>query len=166
MTEQQNLIIRPLDGQHKRAAFTCGTPSLDQYIQKQAGQDIKRRVSRVFIASTQQLPNEIVGYYTLSSMSIELSHLPPEITKKLPRYPVPAALIGRLAVSQNAQGQGVGKMLLVDAIKRTMAVSQDIAIYSMVVDSIDQNAQAFYEKFGFTQLNTSSNRLFLPLQTI
>ena len=158
MTEQQKLIIRPLDGQHDKASFSCGTPSLDQYIQKQASQDERRRISRVFIASKEVEPNKIVGYYTLSTMSIELSHLPPEITKKLPRHPVPAALLGRLAVSKEAQGQGVGKMLLVDAIKRTMAVSQDIAIYSMVVDAIDQNAQAFYERFGFTQLTTNKNR--------
>jgi len=166
MTDQEKLIIRPLDGQHDKAAFSCGTQSLDHYIQKQASQDERRRISRVFIASTELAPNKIVGYYTLSTLSIELNHLPPEQANKLPRHPVPAALIGRLAVRKEVQGTGVGKMLLVDAIKRTLAISSEIAIYSLVVDAIDENAQKFYEKYGFIRLNTPNNRLFLTLQNI
>ena len=79
---------------------------------------------------------------------------------------MPAALIGRLAVSNVAQGQGVGKMLLTDAIKRTLAVSDQIAIYAMVVDAINDNAKRFYEQFGFTGLSDDSPRLFLPLKSI
>jgi len=79
---------------------------------------------------------------------------------------VPAALIGRLAVSSAAQGQGVGKMLLADAIKRTLAVSDQIAIYAMVVDAINDSAKGFYKQFGFTHLSDDSPRLFLPLKSI
>jgi predicted GNAT family N-acyltransferase len=108
----------------------------------------------------------VIGYYTLSTLSIELNQLPEKLARKLPKHPVPAALIGRLAVSNAAQGQGAGKMLLADAIKRTLAVSDQIAIYAMVVAAINDNVKEFYEQFGFTRLGDDSPRLFLPLKSI
>ena len=166
MTDYFNVVIRPLDSDHHRSEFHSGAASLDAYIKKQARQDVKRRVSRVFVATRVDQPNSILGYYTLSTLSIELSQLPQALVRKLPRYPVPAALLGRLAVNQVSQGHGVGKMLLIDAIKRTLAVSDEIAIYAMVVDAIDERAQHFYEQFGFSLLSSEKHRLFLPLKSI
>ena len=166
MTDYSNLVIEPLNGSHDRPGFHCGETSLDDYIRKQARQDVKRRVSRVFVATQAGHPSTILGYYTLSTLSLELSQLPRNLARKLPRHPVPAALLGRLAVSQSAQGCGVGKMLLADAIKRTLAVSDEIAIYAMVVDAIDEGAQRFYKQFGFASLSIESRRLFLPLKSL
>ena len=166
MTDYSDLVIQPLDSRHNRREFHCGVDSLDNYIHKQARQDVKRRISRVFIATAVEQANSIVGYYTLSTLSVEFAHLPQTFARKLPRYPVPAALIGRLAVNQVAQTHGVGKMLLVDAIKRTLAISNEIAIYAMVVDAIDERAQLFYEQFGFLPLSLKNQRLFLPLKSI
>jgi len=161
-----NLIIEPLNSEHNRSAFECGIPSLDNYIKKQAKQDVKRRISRVFVASGSENPQEIIAYYTLSSLSIELNKLPEKYIKNLPRVAIPAALIGRLAVSLKAQKCGVGKMLLVDAIKRTLAVSNEIAIYAMVVDAINEEAAGFYKQFGFLKLKSNECRLFLPLKAL
>ncbi len=166
MTEYQHLVIAPLNPGHDRTGFQCGVAALDRYLKKQAKQDSKRRISRTFVATKPDNQNLVIGYYTLSSLSIELSQLPEKLVRKLPKHPLPAALIGRLAVSRDAQGQGVGKMLLADAIKRTLAVSEQIAIYALVVDAIDDNAIGFYEQFGFTRLSDQSPRLFLPLKTI
>ncbi len=166
MTDYQNLVITPLNPAHDRTGFRCGVEALDRYLKKQAKQDSKRRISRVFVATKPDNPNSVIGYYTLSTLSIELNQLPDKLARKLPRHQVPAALIGRLAVSNAAQGQGVGKMLLADAIKRTLAVSDQIAIYAMVVDAIDDNAKGFYEQFGFIRLSDESPRLFLPLKSI
>ena len=91
------------------------------------------------IATKPDNPQVVIGYYTLSTLSIELNRLPEKLTHKLPKHPVPAALIGRQAISNAAQGQGVGKLLLADAIKRTLAVSDQIAINTMVVDAIHAN---------------------------
>jgi GNAT superfamily N-acetyltransferase len=91
--------------------------------------------------------------------------LPEALARKLPHYPVPAALLGRLAVNKANQGQGLGSMLLADAIKRTLSVSEDITIYAMVVDSIDKRAQRFYEQFGFSSLSSGSRRLYLQLKS-
>ncbi|MDJ0912352.1 MAG: GNAT family N-acetyltransferase [Desulfobacterales bacterium] len=166
MTEYRNLVIAPLNPSHDRAGFQCGNEALDRYLKKQAKQDIKRRISRVFIATKSDNQKLVIGYYTLSTLSIELNQLPEKLARKLPKHPVPAALIGRLAVSNSAQGQGIGKMLLADAIKRTLAVSEQIAIYALVVDAIDDNAKGFYERFGFLRLSDDSPRLFLPLKSI
>ena len=166
MTDFQNLIIAPLNPAHDRSGFQCGVEALDRYLKIQAGQDIKRRISRVFVATQPDNPRAAIGYYTLSTLSIELNQLPEKLAQTLPKHPVPAALIGRLAVSDIAQGQGVGKMLLTDAIKRTLAVSDQIAIYAMVVDAINENAKKFYEQFGFIRLSDDSPRLFLPLKSI
>jgi GNAT superfamily N-acetyltransferase len=165
MTNLRNLVIVPLNAAHNRAGFHGNVEALDQYIQKHAGQDVRRRINRVFVAVLPANSEEMTGYYTLSSLSIGLEHLPQKLTRKLPKHPVPAALIGRLAVSHNAQGWGIGKMLLVDAIKRTLSVSDQIAIYAMVVDAINDNARGFYEQFGFIRLSDNSSRLFLPLKS-
>ena len=107
-----------------------------------------------------------MGYYTLSTLSIELDQLPEEAKRKLPRHPIPGALIGRLAVSKHAQGHGIGRILLANAIKRTLAVSQEIAIYAMVVDAIDKQATSFYRQYGFSTLGSHEHRLYLPLKSL
>lgn len=165
MRHLRDLVIAPLNTDYDRASFHCNVDALDNYIHKQAGQDIKRSISRVFVAEQPGNSKEVMGYYSLSTLSIELNQLPENLARKLPRHPIPAALIGRLAVSKSAQGYGIGKMLLIDAIKRTLSVSEQIAIYAMVVDAIDDNAKGFYEQYGFTCLNDSSARLFLPLKS-
>jgi len=166
MTDYKNLVIEPLSNIHNRTDFQCGNEQLNDFIKKQAKQNIKRRISRVFVAVEPVQTSNIIGYYTLSTLSIELNHLPEPLARKLPKHPIPAALLGRLAVCQKSQGYGVGKMLLVDAIKRTLAISDEIAIYAMVVDAINKDAQQFYQQFGFHQLSTENQRLFLPLKSI
>lgn len=166
MTDYSNLVIEVLNQGHDRSNFQCGEVSLDRYIRKQAGQDVKRGISRVFVATEAEHPDTIVGYYTLSSLSIELNQLPESLARKLPKHPVPAALLGRLAVRLEAHGHGVGKMLLADALKRTLAVANEIAIYAMVVEALDERVKSFYQQFGFTPFSTKSRRLFLPLKAI
>lgn len=166
MSAAPELVIEPLNRSHNRRDFNCGVEPLNHYLKRQAGQDVKRRVSRVFIARPEEDKAKILGFYTLSAIAIDLSALPTEIAAKLPKQPVPAALIGRLAVASSAQDAGIGKMLLANAIKRTLAVSDDIAIYAMVVDAINEHAESFYEKYGFTVLTRAGRRLFLPLRCL
>ncbi len=166
MTGSERFVINSLSPAQDRAGFHSGVESLDRYLKKQAKQDIKRRISRVFVATRIKNPRKVVGYYTLSSLSIELHQLPEDLLRKLPRHPVPAALIGRLAVRQSDQGQGVGKMLLADAFKRTLSISDQIAIYAMVVDVINDEVNGFYKQFGFIPLRDNRLRLFMPLKPI
>ena len=89
MTDFRNMVIEPLNATHDRVAFHCNVEALDRYINNQAGQDIKRRISRIFIAALPNNPKEIMGYYSLSTLSIELSQLPEKLVRKLPKHPIP-----------------------------------------------------------------------------
>ncbi len=108
----------------------------------------------------------ILGFYTLSALSIDLASLPDELSRKLPRHPIPCALIGRLAVDRSAHGRGLGSMLLADAVKRTVAAGETVAIHALVVDAANEHAKRFYKKFGFAPLTEAPMRLFLPLGRI
>jgi len=140
---------------------------LDRYLKEQASQDVKKRVAVPYVLLSED--NRIVGYYTLSSDNIQAGDLPDKWIKKLklPRYPViGATLVGRLARDLAFRGQGIGELLLVDALKRSLAMSKQIASAAVVVDAKDDKAHAFYEEFGFISFPETVKRLFLPMQTI
>lgn len=162
--DEPPLVIEPLGPQHDRAAFSCGEPALDSYLQRQASQDVRRRVAQVFVA-VGNAPGTVAGYYSLSAASFEKDELPPALAKRLPHYPVPAAVLGRLAIDQAQQGRGLGETLLLDAIRRIVRASTTIAVYAMVVDAKNERAQAFYERYGFRTFASTPRRLFLPLET-
>ncbi len=165
MTETAPVVIEPLGSHHDRAAFSCGVNALDRYLREQASQDERRNVARVFVAVGDE-PHVVAGYYTLSSLSIDVGDLPAGTAKKLPRYPqLPAALIGRLAVTISYQGKRLGEMLLVDALKRIIEHGDTVACYAVVVDAIDERAASFYEKYGFQRFPSRPKRLFLPIAT-
>ena len=150
-------------GAHDREGFRCGEEALDRYLQAQASQDVRRRVSNCFVA-VEVATNEIAAYYTLSAASIPLTDLPPNETKRLPRYPtLPAVRIGRLAVDVRFQGRGLGSALLIDAAQR--ALRGDAAAFAILVDAKNDGAVAFYERYGFRALTGQPRTLFLPLGT-
>ena len=165
MTESDTLVIEPLQKHHDRAAFSCGLPELDRYLARQAGQDVRRRIARAFVCTTKD-SETVLGFYTLSALAVDLDNLPQELSRKLPRHPVPCALIGRLAVDRSVRGHGLGRMLLVDAIKRTKRASDIIGIHAIVVDAKNKTAKQFYEGFGFVPMQQIPMRLFLPLGPI
>ncbi len=160
-----SIDIQSLSKAHDRTEFTCGTMELDQYLKIQASQDVKRRISRVFVAIT-EASNKVLGFYTLSSLSVEAESLPATLAKKLPRYPLPAALIGRLAIDRDWQGKGLGKSLLVDALSRMVAASRLVAIHCAIVDAKDDGIARYYEAFGFKRFESQPLRLYLPLATV
>lgn len=159
-------ISEPLNSKHKKSNFSCGKEILDNYIQKQANQDIKRKLSVCFVIKETET-DLIKGYYTLSNNSIPLELVPNEIRNKLlGSYKViPTILIGRLAIDKKFQGQGIGKLILVDALKRSYEISKTIGSFAVVVDPIDQDAEKFYKKYEFIKL-PDSKKMFLPMKTI
>jgi len=163
--EEPHFVIEPLGARHDRAAFSCGNQQLDSYLQRQAGQDMKKRAAVPFVITPDH--NTIAGFYTLSQYAMDLGELPEEISKKMPRYPmVSATLFGRLAVSERFRGQRLGERLLMDALHRALQSSKQIASAAVVVDAKDDQAAAFYRKYGFMDLPKIERRLFLPMGTI
>lgn len=128
-------------------------------------QDVRRRVARVFVACENDSAS-INGFYTLSAASFEKELLTPDEAKRLPHYPIPAILIGRLAVDLNSRGQGLGESLLMDAFIRVVRVSEVIAVYAIIVDAKNDDALAFYKRYGFLSFETIPYRLYLPLDSI
>ena len=109
----------------------------------------------------------IAGFYTLSAHLLKLGDLPAEIGKKLPKYPdLPTTLLGRLAVSLDFRGQGLGEFLLLDALRRALAGSRQVASAAVVVDAKDEKASAFYRHYDFISLPTQPSRLFYLMSSI
>lgn len=155
--------IEPLGSKHDRAAFCCGVPEWDSYLQRQAGQDQKRKLAAVFILTADG--ESVAGFYTLSAHSILAAELPPDLAKKLPWFPLPVTLLGRMALAQSLQGQGWGEFLLLHALERALQASRQIASWAVVVD-VKTGARDFYLKHDFMPLPTQPDRLFLPMKTI
>jgi predicted GNAT family N-acyltransferase len=156
--------ILPLQSGFNKKDFSCGKDMLDNYIQKQASQDLKRRLSAVFAMVDD---SRVIGYYTLSSTSVSRELVPEDVQKKMPPsyHDLPATLLGRLAVDQNYKGQRLGEYLLMDALKVALDASEKhIGSMALIVDPLDEDAEAFYAKYDFIKLD--SGKMFLPMQTI
>lgn len=154
--------IRPLDGAAATERFSCTESLLDDYLRRYAAQDVRRGVARVFIATTVETPDQVAGYFSLNAASIRAETLPEALRKKLPHYPVPLALLGRLAVDREFQGRGLGAILLADACRKVNAASQTLAVAGILVDAKSPQAAAFYRHFGFIALPGQPARLILP----
>jgi predicted N-acetyltransferase YhbS len=159
------LNISILDKTHNRKSFECEEKSLTDYIQKQATQDIKRKLAICFVAADED--NNVVGYYTLTSESLGRELIPEKYIKKVPKnYNAPVILLGRLARDIKEKRKGLGEYLLLDALFRAFKLSEEsIGAMAVVVDPINEYAVKFYEKYGFEQL-PDSKKMFLPMNTI
>jgi GNAT superfamily N-acetyltransferase len=158
-------VIMELSADHDRSAFSCGQPSLDEFLKKYAGQNQKTGVSRTFVA-LKPAQKAVRGYYSLSAGTVALDRVPEEQRRRLPRYPVPVAHLGRLAVDTGAQGQGLGAFLLVDALRRIQTAADSIGIHAIEVVAIDEAAKRFYLKYGFIELLDDPHHLYLSMKTV
>ena len=150
---------------HERLSFSCGVPGLDHYLLVQAGQDAKRKVAAPFVMVDPS--RNVVGYYTLSSYTIRSSELPPEIARKLPKYPlIPATLLGRFAVSAAHQGQKLGRILLMDALFRSLRNTAEVASVGVVAEAYNEAVRDFYLHHEFIPLLEHPRKLFIAMDTI
>ena len=156
--------VEPLDpGRHDRGAFTCGERSLDDYLRTLAGQHKRDGVASTHVLVDDDAPVTILGYYSLSAAQVLLHELQPADQRRLPRYPVPAARMGRLAIDHRWQGQGYGDSLIGDAVARCLALRTELGILVLIVDALHEVAAAFYEHYGFRRTAVHASCLYLPL---
>jgi GNAT superfamily N-acetyltransferase len=156
------LLTVKLNSSHKKDLFACDEPSVETYLKTQAGQDIKKRVAVCFVLEGSG--GSIKGYYTLSSDSVDRSMIPADLQRKLHYKRLPVTLLGRLARDINFKGQGIGELLIADALKRAYSATSSVASWAVVTDPINDRAASFYKSFGFISLE--SGRMFIPMKTI
>lgn len=159
------LRIELLSRGHEREGFSCGERDLDDYLKRTARQHNDKGISRTFVLVDSDAPAKILGFFTLASCEVVAADLPLEYAKKYPRR-APAAKLARLAVAMDQQRQGLGGLMMVDAMRRTLAVAENIGIIGFFVDAKNQGAREYYEQYGFVALPDHSLVLFLPLATL
>jgi GNAT superfamily N-acetyltransferase len=163
ITEQLNTVL------HDRNSFDCGVNELNAFLKQHANQNQSKNISTTYVtvvAVSSDDRKKIYGYYTLSAGHIQCDQLPENIKSKLPKYPIPIARIGRLAVDNDHKGQGIGGFLLHDAFANVLSIADKMGVYAVVVDAKNDDAKAFYKKYGFNELQDSELTLFLPTDTI
>jgi len=160
------LKIEQLKDNHNKKTFDCGYSMLDNYIQRQAKQDINRDLSACFVLIEDRNRN-VIGYYTLSANSVSRGKFPQSNVQRLPPsyQDLPTILLGRLAVDKKFKGNGYGELLLLDALNRCVEISESLGTLAVVVDPVDSQAEAFYAKYEFI-LIPGTGKMFIPIKTI
>ncbi len=156
--------VELLDDRHDRNGFVCGHPSLDAFLIRYAGQHDRRGIARTYIICTQE--SVVVGYYSVSTHSVDRAVWPEKPRKKLPHHPVPVTLVGRLAVDERFRGKKLGALLLRDALARSVQVSELMGVHAVLVEAIDNTAVAFYRQFGFAAFDDQPLKLYLPIRDV
>ena len=157
--------IQKFSRSHDRSGFDCGNAVLNDWLSKRVTQFEQRDLSRTYVA-VRPGERQVCGYYALSNHRVSYQALPREQTRGLPRIDIPVILLGRLAVDRTVQGQRLGEFLLIDVLRRSAHLAEQIGIRAIEVDAIDAAAREFYLKYCFVPLRDDRQHLFLPMQTI
>ncbi|MEP0770540.1 GNAT family N-acetyltransferase [Coleofasciculus sp. FACHB-SPT36] len=150
----------------KKDPFNSGEPELDKYLKQYAKKNDESGIAKTFVALPEDETGVIAGYYSCSMSVIDPQGIPTDLRNKLPSYPTPAMLIGKLAVDKSMQGTGLGKKLLRHAFENAIDISQKVGVYAVRVDALHEQAKEYYKKRGFLELQDTPVSLFLPIETI
>lgn len=161
-------ITEPVAPGDAQSGFCCGVHVLDDYLARHAVGNTAQGVGKTFVLRGEDQGPRILGFYTLSMAAIQADALHDRVIARLPKYPLPVALIGRFAVHQDAQGRGVGGRLLGDALRRILEAAAQVGCLGVIVDAKDPMAEQFYAKFGFAPLAVDHwpRRMFLAVAVI
>jgi GNAT superfamily N-acetyltransferase len=157
--------IELLSAKHERGAFDCGKAPLNAFIRQHAPVNNERGVSRVYVA-VRGTHSQVLAYYAASAGTFLRDHLPPDDQAGLPRYPLPTAHLGRLAVDLSCRGQRLGELLLFHFLKVACDVAERIGVFAVDLFSKDDDAKRFYLKYGFIPLQDDAFHLYLPMATV
>lgn len=150
-----------LNASRRIDAFGCGKPTLDAWLTRHARQAQASGSAKTFIVADGE---KVAGYYSLTVGQVDTAEAPPRVSKGMGRYPIPVVILARLAVSKNYQGQGIGTAMLRDAIRRTLAISEQAGIRALLTHPIDDDAARFYQRFGFMPSPLQEQQLLLLLK--
>ena len=152
---------RPIEATDNPTGFASGEESLDRYLADRALTNHLADLGRCYICVDAET-DKVLGYYTLSAVAVAHAQLPGKVRRNAPN-PVPAVLMGRLAVDAKAQGSGLGRFLVRDAILSTLAAADRMGVRILLVHALHEQAATFYAKLGFTRSPTDPLHLYLLL---
>lgn len=158
-------VVELLASHHERKGFDCGIPALNEFLQRQARQNADRHVGVTHVLVAEPGSSRVLGYYTLVTRTVERDLI---AQGGLPRGPIDVALLGKLAIDLEFQGQGWGKRLLLRAMRQTAEAAKTVGIFALVLDAQDEQARGWYLSldWGFQALLDNPNHLYLPVGTI
>lgn len=158
--------VEPLERHHDVDRFECGREQLDHWIRAYAGQGQRRDTARTFVVCRAGKV-EVVGYYTLVVSQVEQNEATSAVRSGTSKhFPIPVCPIARLAVARSEQGIGLGRSLLLDALQRTESASRSVAMRAVLVHALDEEAAAFYMRFGFRPASAEPMTLMVPLEAV
>ena len=159
--------IELLDKTHNRTSFDCGNKYLNRYLQQTARQHNQKGISRTFVLTdtTDKKNKIIIGFFSLSLCEVRSTKLPTSLAQKYP-LTIPGVKLARLAVDLNWQSQGIGKILIIEAMSRAIIIADNAGVVGLFVDAKDDRAKSYYTRYGFVSLEDNPLEMFLPLATI
>jgi GNAT superfamily N-acetyltransferase len=160
------LKLEPLSKSHDRQAFDCGVEELNHFLRQTARQHMEKGLSVTTVMTDSEAPETLLGFYTLSFCEIEPSGLPPQFAKKYPSHRLPAVKLARLGVATAMKGKGLGKALLMEAMRDAALVAAKVSGVALVVDAKDGMAAAFYARYGFAALPDAPLHLMMPMKEV
>jgi len=156
----------PITEKIELQSFDCGIIELNDYLKRYAGQNHRKGLGSTYVLVPFEGEPVAAAYHTLSMAQVELHSLPESHRKNLPKYPVPAVRLGRLSVDHQWQGTGLGEILLMDAIHRSVLAVRSVAAKFMIVDAKNKKAEEFYLRYGFHPFEGGSHSLVAAIDTL
>ncbi|AFZ34843.1 GCN5-related N-acetyltransferase [Stanieria cyanosphaera PCC 7437] len=158
-------LIKLLDTSHNRDNFDCGSEALNRYLQQTARQHNTKGISRTFVLIDSEQPQTIIGFFTLALCEVHATQLPNKWSKKYSAT-IAGVKLARLAVAKTYQRQGIGEILMVEAMKRALIIADNAGVIGLFVDAKDEAAKEYYHRYDFVSLEDNPLKMFLPLATI
>ncbi len=155
----------PLNATHHLEGFTSGEPSLDSWLLRHASRAVAAGSARTYVTVDADQAR-VVGYYALAAASVDPEVATSRAKRGMPRHPIPAVLLARLAVDGAVGGLGIGSWLLADAMRRTAAAAETLGVRLLLAHAVDERARGFYEHFGFEPSPTDPLNLQLLIKDL
>lgn len=153
----------PLEKSHDFLAFDCGKEPLNTFLTRHALANQTNGSARTFVGLDE---NRVVGYYSLAASSVLYDDAPERMAKGLARHPIPILLMARFAVDVAYQGQGIGKGLFKDALKRCLTVARAACVRAVMTHAKDEDAKSLYLRFGMTVCPSNPLHLYLLMKDV
>jgi len=150
--------LERLGREHPRKRFRCGQEQVDDWLATKALQNQEKHLSVTKVLLDES--GAIAGYYTLATGQVDFGDLPAEVGKRLPQRMLPVAVLAWLGVSGEHQGQGLGRLLLAQALRDCHDAGKTFAFIAVILDCIDDKAKAFYTHWDFEELPGRPYRLY------